>query len=204
MVLSAQRHDTFRYESLPAVGRVSLWLGNRRVVRHLKPGTWLDLLCGERALLQRSQLASRKFTALYAADHTLDATLSDVGVNLTACRVDRELPYADAAFDNITLINGLEHLWWPQEVLSECNRMLRPGGILQVVVPTWFGKPFLEFIAFRLNNSQARIEMNDHKMYYDEKSLWPMLVRAGFVPEHIKLSRFKFWCSLHALVEKGC
>jgi len=40
------------------------------------------------------------------------------------------------------------------------------------------GKTFLEFTAFRLGVS--RIEMEDHKMYYDKQTLWPMLVQAGF------------------------
>src|SRR5262249_16165939 len=142
-------------------------------------------------------------TALYAADHKLDPELSRLGVRLTECHIERELPYADATFDNITVINGLEHLWWPENILAECFRVLRPGGVLQLVVPHWFGKPFLEFIAFTLRNPQAVVEMNDHKMYYDEKSLWPMLVRAGFSPEHIRLSRFKLWCSLHGVARKA-
>jgi hypothetical protein len=28
--------------------------------------------------------------------------------------------------------------------------------------------------------------MNDHKMYYDVRDLWPLLVRAGFLPSDIR------------------
>ena len=45
-------------------------------------------------------------------------------------------------------------------------------------------------------------EMNDHKMYYDERTLWPMLVHAGFRPRNIKLKRIKAMCSLYALARK--
>jgi len=35
-------------------------------------------------------------------------------------------------------------------------------------------------------------EMNDHKMYYDPRDLWPLLVRAGFRPQDIKVKTHKF------------
>lgn len=44
--------------------------------------------------------------------------------------------------------------------------------------------------------------MNDHKMYYDEKTLWPILVRAGFKPENIRMKRIKFFMSLYAIATK--
>jgi hypothetical protein len=45
--------------------------------------------------------------------------------------------------------------------------------------------------------------MNDHKLYYDERTLWPMLVRAGFKPAHVRLRRIKGYCSLHARAVKA-
>jgi hypothetical protein len=56
-----------------------------------------------------------------------------------------------------------------------------------ISVPTWWGKRVLEFLAFRLGMSTD--EMDDHKMYYDPRDLWPLLVRAGFRPHAIYCSR---------------
>ena len=53
-----------------------------------------------------------------------------------------------------------------------------------VNVPSWRGKKYLELSAFRLGLSPAS-EMDDHKMYYDVKDLWPLLVAAGFRPSRI-------------------
>jgi SAM-dependent methyltransferase len=193
----APREATYRYESLPLIGKVSSWLSQRLVLSHLRSGTWLDLLSGYRSSLQVSQLHSRA-TTLYALDHRLDPRLRSYGINLTEMHVDGSLPYRDHVFDNVTIINGLEHLYHPDAVLREIHRTLKPGGVLQVVVPTWFGKPFLEFLAFELHNPQAYLEMNDHKMYYDESTLWPMLIRAGFQPRDVTLKRIKLYCSLYA------
>jgi SAM-dependent methyltransferase len=192
------RHETLRYEHLPLIGKVSARLSQYAITSRLRPGSWLDLLSGSQALLLQSQVDNARFSELHALDHRLDPSLRDLKIVLHEHQVDTTLPFDDASFDNVTIVNGLEHVWHPQDVLNECFRILRNGGVLQVVVPTWFGKPFLELLAFRLRNPQAFVEMNDHKMYYDERTLWPMLVRAGFMPEGISLRRIKAFCSLHA------
>lgn len=198
-----ERRDALAYDQMSMLGRVSFWLSRRAVTSRLRPGSWLDLLSGSRASLQRYQTHDRRISELHALDHELDDDLAALGIQGHEQYVECTLPFAEATFDNLTINNGLEHLWHPQEILDECFRIMRPGALLQIVVPTWFGKPFLEFLAFTLRDPQALIEMNDHKMYYDERSLWPMLVRAGFLPEHINLRRVKLGCSLHATAVKA-
>ncbi|MEX1124552.1 MAG: class I SAM-dependent methyltransferase [Acidimicrobiia bacterium] len=197
------RKEVFNYERLPWYGRLSLMLGNRAILKNMVEGSWLDVLCGYAALLQRSQSSNRKFIGFYCLDHKLDDALVDSGFALTETYLDDELPYVDDSFDNITIINGLEHLWKAQDIVGEMHRVLAPGGALQIVVPSWTGKPVLEFVAFRLKQPQAFIEMNDHKMYYDKRSLWPLLIRAGFAPSEIKIRRFKLGFSLHAIAVKS-
>ena len=46
------------------------------------------------------------------------------------------------------------------------------------------------------------IEMDDHKMYYAKRDLWPLLVRAGFKPSRIKLQYHKFGLNLFAIVQQ--
>lgn len=50
------------------------------------------------------------------------------------------LPYPDASVDEIAAIHFLEHLDHPTggEFLRECFRVLRPGGVIAVVVPDTF------------------------------------------------------------------
>ncbi len=97
----------------------------------------------------------------------------------------------DASFDVVLCMSVLEHLWEPQQALDEMRRLLAPGGVCLLNVPSWRGKRFLELSAFRLGLSPAE-EMNDHKAYYDPRDLWPMLVRAGFRPQDIAVARHKF------------
>jgi SAM-dependent methyltransferase len=104
--------------------------------------------------------------------------------------------------DVVMLISVLEHLAEPDAVIQAAWRLLRPSGLLLINVPTWLGKRFLEFSAFRLGLS-PKVEMDDHKMYYGKRDLWPILVRAGFKPSQIRLTYHKFGLNLFAVAEKG-
>jgi SAM-dependent methyltransferase len=196
------RVDPCDYSTLHPLGIVSQWLGARALRSHLKPGNWLDLLSGESAELQLRLGSDPKITSYYALDLHVEAHPANQSLLPVQARIDASIPFQTSSIDNITIINGLEHLWLDQDVVTDCWRVLRPNGILQIVVPTWFGKPFLEFLAFRMKDKQAFIEMNDHKTYYDERQLWPMLVRAGFMPSTISMRRIKFFCSIHAVAVK--
>ena len=116
--------------------------------------------------------------------------------------IEAALPHLpDQNFDLVLLISVLEHVWRPLGCLEHCYRVLKPGGLLLVNVPTWMGKPVLEFSAFKLGTSPA-CEMDDHKMYYDKRDLWPLLVRAGFKPSLIKLRYHKFRLNLFAVARR--
>jgi SAM-dependent methyltransferase len=92
----------------------------------------------------------------------------------------------------------VEHLWEPAPTLAQFHRLLRPGGVCAVNVPSWLGKRALEFSAFKLGLSPA-CEMDDHKTYYDPRDLWPLMVRAGFRPHAIKCFRHKFGLNTFAI-----
>jgi SAM-dependent methyltransferase len=48
---------------------------------------------------------------------------------------DRDLPYADAQFDRVVIIDALEHLADDRAFMAEMGRIIKPGGALVVNVP---------------------------------------------------------------------
>jgi SAM-dependent methyltransferase len=61
-------------------------------------------------------------------------------------------PFADASFDAVVVGELLEHLpAGPAELLYECNRVLRPGGLLLLSTPNAVSLAQLYFIARRQN-----------------------------------------------------
>jgi SAM-dependent methyltransferase len=106
------------------------------------------------------------------------------------------------SLDLVLCLSVLEHLWHPLDLLSECHRILAPGGLCLVNVPSWRGRYYLELSAFRLGLSPS-LEIDDHKCYYDPDDLWPLLVSAGFSPSGIRCFKHKFGLNTFAECRRG-
>jgi SAM-dependent methyltransferase len=202
--LTQTRTESYGQHRLTLVDRLGVWLSKRAILRHLPPGLLdaLDLGCGYRATLL--QALEPHLRSGVGVDVRIEAALKEhPKLSFVEDTIESALPaLPEGRFDLVLFISVLEHLWEPLEALRHCQRVLRPGGRLFVNVPTWRGKTFLEFSAFRLGTSPAA-EMEDHKMYYDVRDLWPLLVGAGFKPSRIRLSYHKFGLNLFGVVQKG-
>jgi len=193
--------ETYGEGGWSAVDRFGIWLSQRAIRRWLPPGNSLELLelgCGFRAV---QLLAVRdRLKRGTGVDFRIAPELLEKGnLSFHQGSIESILPgLADASYDVVLLNSVLEHLQDPLAVLLGARRVLRPGGTLLVNVPTWRGKAFLEFMAFRLALS-PKVEMDDHKMYYGKRDLWPLLVRAGFLPSRIHLFYHKFGLNLFAV-----
>jgi SAM-dependent methyltransferase len=150
-----------------------------------------DFGSGYQARLTRSVLDE------VASATVIDVALAeDLKAHPKVRAIEGKLPDAlseieDSSLDVILCVSVLEHLWHPDAALREFHRILAPGGVCVVNVPSWRGKRFLELSAFRLGLS-PREEMDDHKRYFDPRDLWPLLVQAGFLPHGIRCYRYKF------------
>lgn len=61
------------------------------------------------------------------------------GAGVTFCLTDaHHLPFKNASFDLIRLDSVLEHLEHPGMAMSECHRILKPGGLLFVSFPLFY------------------------------------------------------------------
>jgi SAM-dependent methyltransferase len=176
------------------VDRFGVWLSGQAISRHVSSfaGKSLgDFGCGYQARFVRSALPELERAVL------VDVALApDLKADERITAIEGTLPEAlrrveDASLDVVLCISVLEHLWEPLQTLVELRRLVAPGGVCLVNVPSWRGKRFLELSAYRLGLSPAE-EMDDHKAYYDPKDLWPLLVRAGFRPREISCRKHKF------------
>ncbi len=194
-MIAPLRESSFGQGYSPSmVDRFGVWLSARQIRRWIPSfaGKQIaDLGCGYHAAFTRTVLdeVERAFLVDVALAEDLKAH-SKVHAILGGLP-DSLATLPDRSLDVVMIVSVLEHLWEPLRTLQEIRRLLRPGGTCLVNVPSWRGKRYLELSAFKLHFSSAD-EMNDHKMYYDMADLWPILVRAGFLPSEITCFSHKF------------
>jgi SAM-dependent methyltransferase len=186
------------------VDRFGVWLSARRM--HRASGGFrrkrvADVGCGYHAVFARTLVS--QVDSLVLVDLALSGDLKS---HRKIRAIEGQLPHAleqipSSSLDVVMCNSVLEHLWSPAETLAELRRIAVPGGILLINVPSWRGKRFLELAAFRFGVSPPD-EMNDHKMYYDPRDLWPLLRRTGFLPDHIQCFRHKFGLNTFAVCHK--
>jgi SAM-dependent methyltransferase len=183
------RTESFGQKYAPTfVDRFGVWLSARQIRRFVPSFTGKDvgdIGCGYQAAFSRTVLDQVRRAVLVDV-----AIADDLKGHPKVDAIEGVLPaalsrVAARSLDVVLIVSVLEHLWEPLQALEEIHRMLRPGGICLVNVPSWRGKSYLELSAFKLGLSPAS-EMDDHKTYYDVKDLWPLLVRAGFPPSGIQ------------------
>ena len=205
MALSDRRRHAYgEVHELSPIDRFGVWLSARQIrrsVRDLTGKRLADIGCGYRATIARSLLD--RVERLLLLDVAVDPELAALP-RVTV--IEGWLPDALAAVpggsQDVVIANSvIEHLWEPLATLRELERILAPAGLLLVNVPSWRGKSLLEFTAFRLGASPE--EMDDHKMYYDPRDLWPLLVKAGFRPRDISCFRHKLGLNTFARCRKA-
>ena len=202
--MNSRTHEAYGQQRLTFLDRLGVWLSQRAISRHLPNRSDLEILelgCGFRAAQLIALRARLKHGV--GVDFRIEPQLKALN-NFTFYEgtIEETLPrLAIELFDAILVVSVLEHLHDPLSVIESARRLLKPSGVLLLNVPTWLGKSFLEFSAFRLGLS-PKLEMDDHKMYYDKRDLWPLLVRAGFKPSLIKLRYHKLGLNLFAVARR--
>ena len=196
--------DSFGVQKLTFVDRFGTWLSRILIadaIKGIEIKSVLEIGCGYHArnLMALSPIAEH-FTGI---DFSVSEIIkSNPKFEIFEGSIEECLTSIEhRPYDAILIISVLEHLNDPLAILEKCKKMLPEGGVLLVNVPTWSGKFFLEFSAFRLGLS-PKIEMDDHKMYYSKRDLWPLLVKAGFKPSKINLRYKKFGLNLFGTITK--
>ena len=202
--MTARTDESYGQRGLTLADRFGVWLSQRAIRRYLPKRSDLEVLelgCGYRAtqLIALEPFLKRGIGVDFQIAPELHGltryTFHEGPIEEALLKLEGE------RVDVVMVISVLEHLSEPQVILQSAWRMLKPSGVLLINVPTWLGKGFLEFSAFRLGLS-PKVEMDDHKMYYDKRDLWPLLVRAGFKPSQIRLRYHKFGLNLFAAASK--
>ncbi|HXY70634.1 MAG TPA: class I SAM-dependent methyltransferase [Gemmatimonadales bacterium] len=87
----------------------------------------------------------------------MDITPEFAGPDITIRDVSDGIPFPDASFDHVFIIEVLEHVPNPWGALQEIHRVLRPGGVLVVSVPNPYHVKELIWNLLRVPDRQGHI-----------------------------------------------
>lgn len=202
--MTLRTHESYGQHGLTLADRAGVWLSQLAIRRSLRNRNDLEVLelgCGYRA----SNLIALKpkLKRGIGVDFQIAPELQTLErFTFHQATIEEVLPKLESGtMDVVMVVSVLEHLVDSQFVVQSAWRLLRPSGLLLINVPTWVGKRFLELSAFRFGFS-PKLEIDDHKMYYGKRDLWPILVRSGFKPSQIQMRYHKFGLNLFAAAKK--
>ncbi len=123
--------------------RASIWRAILKEVEERRPfdpnERVLDIGCGLDSVLDFTPDVKR-FTL-----DSLMAQLRPLGLNpelMHTAGLLEQIPYADASFDRVFLLNVLDHVWDPHSGLREIARVIKPGGKLFLSVDVYSGRRY--------------------------------------------------------------
>ncbi len=131
-----------------------------------KKGRVLEAGCGEGIFLR---LAPKGYD-VEGIDINKDwvAKLRKAGLKARYGDLQKKLPFQSGFFEGVYSCHVIEHLDSPEKMLSECYRVLKPGGVIVIRTPDWnaFHKNFFDDFT--------------HKRPFSRVGLQSLLMDVGF------------------------
>lgn len=144
-----------------------------------RPGKLLDVGCGGGEFMSRMQRKGWEVEGIDVDAKAAQAAMRNYGFNVRMGRLE-EMNYQESSFDAINLRHVIEHVHDPEVLLSECLRVLKPGGLLVSMTPN-----VNSFGHRRFRSDWRGLEPPRHIYLYTERSLIALAEKAGFI--HIRV-----------------
>lgn len=206
-VIYPPEYIPFQFSTMKGPARLArdfLQGGKARAILKLAgpQGKILDVGCGAGSLLRQLVRLGGNKANIYGNDFSEEALapLRAEGFNTIAGTVE-ELAL-EQQFEVITMLQVLEHMDNPAQVLQKLGRLLKPGGYLFIETPSIDG---LDAHLFK-NRYWGGYHIPRHFWLFNETSLRQQLAQAG-----LELAQVKYMCSPafwiqsvhHLLFDKG-
>lgn len=146
----------------------------RRYFRLPRHPHHLDVGCAMGSMLDEAKaggwdsvgVESSEFAARYAAEHS--------GCPVYAGTLQKAA-FPSESFDVVTLMDVIEHVPEPSELMGEIYRVLRPGGVAFIVTPN-----FASFFVWLYGPKAYGVWPDQHVVYFQPSTMTSLLRKIGF------------------------
>lgn len=166
----------------------------------VRKGKLLDVGCGNGHFLFRMRGAGWEVLGVENDRVAVQQAADQYGIRVIPLTL-QEAALPEASVDAVTLSHVIEHVHDPVGLLSECRRVLRPGGHVVVVTPN------VECWGHRLfRDSWRGLEPPRHLYLFSRRTLQACAQKAGLVIDFIQSSARRawwMWAASHSIKNKG-
>ena len=167
----------FLIESLIHLGRIRK---RKRISQFIKPGKILDIGCGRGLFLDVMRRGGWDVIGTELNEETAFYAIQRYGLKILSGSITHHQLPAES-FDAININQVLEHLKNPHEVIKECYRLLKKGGVLIISVPD------IRSPQFTIGKENwFLLDLPFHLFHFTEKGLVGLLQNNKFKVKRIK------------------
>jgi cyclopropane fatty-acyl-phospholipid synthase-like methyltransferase len=156
-------------------------------------GELLDIGCFAGILMRYSEKLGFNSNGVELNPTMADYSKEVLGLNVYKGTI-LSFPCEEEKYDVITLIDVLEHLLEPREILEKCFKILKPGGQILIKVPNCHPQIFKQTIANKTGISDVGMfGAFGHINHFSQKSLNNILTEVGFKPQECIVAQSETW-----------
>ena len=195
IIKASDNFDARRSTWTPVVERaIDLLGGYRPVMNAADPPTWVDVGCGNGALMMAAGDFGFSAIGVDARTKTADQ-LKNLGFNAIAGS------FADIVIngraDVLSMMDLLEHLPYPKEALAKAADVVRPGGLIVISLPDLTCSTWRLMDRLRTNPYWGELE---HHHNFGRMKLLQLLRDSGFEPAAVTMpNRYKAQLEVYAV-----
>ena len=161
---------------------------------------YLEVGCGPGYTLKSLQSLGWETHGLEISAHAADFARRELDLPVVTGNIETTEDFHENQFDLAYMGDVLEHLLSPSAVLAKFSRILAPGGLLVLALPSVLNLPMvrLGFAAYRLLGKERKMDLPPYHLYeFTPATITALLQKAGFdvvellnpvkPPQHIRL-----------------
>lgn len=140
-----------------------------------KPVTIADLGCGPKVRFYHfAKKHGAKFKEYIGIDPLIQESPNTKDLKIVKSPLKKKISLPSNSVDYVVGFAFLEHIDYPEDMISESLRILKKNGKAIFTTPTFRAQKLLEFLAFKLGIISKR-EILEHRQYFNEQKLYDLV-----------------------------